>query len=411
MKPSALNRRRWLLGAGVWSAGTLSGCVDGGVGLSPDAESLSCRAAPLLQTRLRTSLPPDSLPAPHQLTSLALPELPQAGALRSQLETVFTLVNMPAVDAALLVPGVGRWHARLGWADQPAQRPLQADTEFWWASCGKAVTASLVLQAEQAGLLSRQDRLSRWFSEVPRADVTLVEDLLQHTTRLLSYNHPSLAQDPIATYRSPEELLTLVTPGSQVGCPGLQFSYSNTNYLLLALILERVFAQPLTALVQARISAPLGIQVRALAPREQSPRLALAHDAQGQVIPQPGLSSLIGAGNMVGNSADWSALWWALLEGRLAGQPEPRFARLLDMQMPDPDSSSWYGLGVMVLDWRDRQGRARTWIAHTGGAQGSSNALLLWDPLLKVSAAVAVNGPASAAAVANALLTTLEASR
>jgi CubicO group peptidase (beta-lactamase class C family) len=117
---------------------------------------------------------------------------------------------------------------------------------------------------------------------------------------------------------------------------------------------------------------------------------------------------LLGAGDVVGSASDWVHAWEALLQGRLAGPAAPRWTPLLDMALPDPDSRSWYGLGVMAMDWRDARGRARLWLAHTGGARDGGNAVVLWDPLVGAFAAVAVNGTGSAVAIANALLTALE---
>lgn len=381
----------------------LAGC---GSGAPPTAaDGADCGAA----SPLRDPLPADALDSGQQ----PAPQVPlppaQAAALEELLQRVIDRTGAPAVDAAVLVPGRGLWHGRLGWADRPGGRRVDAGTEFWWASCGKALTASLVLRAEQAGLLHRDDPLDRWFAPLALPAATRVLDLLRHTSTLLSYNHPSLNADPVARHTSPEELLARVLPRSRNGCPGRSFSYSNTNYLLLALLVQRVWNRPFHELVQAQLAAPLGLRLRALKPAEQPDTLARTHGADGLVQPQPGLSSLLGAGEVVGSAADWVRAWESLLQGRLAGPAAPRWDRLLDMALPNADSRSWYGLGVMAMDWRDARGRPRLWLAHTGGAQAGSNAVVLWDPLVRAHAAVAVNSSVSAVAVANALLSALEA--
>lgn len=398
-------RRRLLRGCGALAMSALGGC---GGGPNPVPVAAACSSTPVLQSARRAAPRAHAFPDSEAAPGAPLPELPRAAQLQAQLHRAHHALQAPAIDAALLVPGVGQWQGRIGWADRPARRPVQPDTEFWWASCGKAVTASLVLQAEHAGLLRQQDRLERWFPDEPHADITRLVDLLQHTTHWRSYNDPSIGSDPLDSYLRPDELLERVRGASRLACPGLHFRYSNTNYLLLALVLERVWGLRFAQLVDEHIGAPLGLQLRALAPREQPARLALAHDAQGQVLRQPGLSGLIGAGNLVGSAGDWAQLWLALVDGRLAGAAAPRWSTLLDMALPGHDSRMWYGQGVMLIDWRDPLGRDRLWLCHTGGARDTSNSVVFWDPLLRCCGAVAVNGPASAAAVANALLSAFE---
>lgn len=399
MKP--LQRRQVLL----FGPALLAGC-GGSVEVVVAPSSVACPAAPGVQTPRRNALPSDVFPPPYNAAHTE----PPTGAASSRLDVAFDRALAAsggvAFDAALLQPGVLQWQRRAG---QRGGGLLVDDrTEFWWASCGKALTATLLLKAASEGRLRLGDRLGRWYPELPRANETLLSDLLVHTSAMLSYNDPVLGTDPVARYRSPAELLALVQPRSAYGCPGLRFAYSNTNYLLLALVLESVWDRPFHELLQERIAQPLGLtSLRALAPREEPAQLAQGHDAQGRLRGQPELSSLIGAGNVLGSAADWVRVWQALLDGRLAGPAQPRFAPLLDMGLPA--SRAWYGQGVMVLDWRDLQGRERTWLSHTGGARESSNAVVLWDPLLQVYVAVASNSPAPAGAMANALLVALEA--
>lgn len=397
-------RRRRLVATAALS---LAGC---GTRMRPlaDAGEAACTDDPPLRSALRAALPDDALDVPMRPATTDPLSGTLAAALDAMLQRATDRLDAAAIDAAVIVPGRGLWQGRVGWADRPGRRRVDARTEFWWASCGKAVTASLVLRAEQAGLLSRVDPLDRWFGRGAWPARTRVLDLLRHTSTLLSYNHPSLRFDPTARYARPDQLLDRVRPHGLAGCPGQRFSYSNTNYLLLALLLEQVWGQPFHVLVQAQLADPLGLRLRALQPAEQPAALALAHHRDGHAQRLPGLSSLLGAGDIVGGAADWVRFWEALLQGRVAGPAAPRWAQLLDMELPNPDSRSWYGLGVMALDWRDAQGRDRLWLAHTGGAQDGSNAIVLWDPLVRAYAAVAVNSAASAAAVANALQAALE---
>ena len=66
----------------------------------------------------------------------------------------------------------------------------------------------------------------------------------------------------------------------------------------------------------------------------------------------------------------------------------------------------WFGKGVMLTEWTDDTGVARSWLGHFGGIP-TANAALLYDNVAEAYAAVAVNSAVSSAAVANALLKTV----
>jgi D-alanyl-D-alanine carboxypeptidase len=399
-------RRRLL----AWGAGALplalGGC-GGNVNVMIEPKDVPCHVLPPLSTAVRGPVLTNDFPAPYLPPGDELNPLPATARLNAEFDRLFATVGAVAIDAALLQPGIGLWSRRAG--QRGGGQAVGEDTEFWWASCGKALTASLVLQAEQTGLLRLSDPVSRWRPDMPRAEQTTILQLMQHLSGYLSYNHPIVGIDATDRYRSPTELLDLVRDRSTLNCPGLGFAYSNTNYLILALVLESVWARPFHELLNTRISQPLGLStLRALAPREQAERLALAHDAQGRSLTQVGLSSLVGAGNVLGSAADWTRVWQALLNGRLAGAPEPRFAPLL--QFPAPDLGLYYGRGAMVIDWRDNQGRDRTWLAHTGGSREGYNAVVFWDTRQRVYGAVVSSNRVPAAAMGNALLAELERS-
>lgn len=109
---------------------------------------------------------------------------------------------------------------------------------------------------------------------------------------------------------------------------------------------------------------------------------------------------------------DAPLFWWAsagklaaavaVLTGRLL--PTERVRSMLDLPWPRFDQPVAYGRGLM-LDQVPEPGRPLTWIGHSGGASGVK-AVMVWSPVDRAYAAVALTGPGSAEAVANALLRT-----
>lgn len=399
-------RRRHVLAAlpclGLAACGGQGGTRSDGGSPPPslDCPSRAYAGPPVRAALADAQWPTDAMPSQV--------DLPFGDRLDQALDALLLPARLVGVDAALSLPGDGRWSRRTGYRDLPARLVVDRSTEFWWASVGKLVTASLVMDAERLGMLRLDDVLSRWQPAMPQASQIRIVDLLDHTCGLLSYNHPSaLGDGSVLKYLEPARLLAPAQARGLLSCPGTQFGYTNTGYLLLGLILESVWAKPFDALVEDHLRARLGAhRLRALRPGEISPSLAHSHRSDGTVLPQPGLSSLLGAGNLVGDAAAWVTYLQNVLTVDAAAAARRRFERLLPMGL-EGAGRAWYGLGVMTIDWSDKRDRTRLWLGHTGGGTGA-NAVVFWDPLLKVYGAVAVNSPAPAAAVANTLLSALE---
>jgi D-alanyl-D-alanine carboxypeptidase len=401
------SRRGFLATASLMLASSslqiITGCRSGDpkLGNSPICDAPAPYQGAAGRAPLAESFVVDAGPDP-----LLSPPMPArlATALDNRLAKLLQTQGGPALDVALYRPLQGLWSRRVGLANATALQPVQEQTPFWWASVGKTLTAAAVLQCVAEGRIKLEDKLSRWRPDFPLAQHISVASLLDHTNGTLSYNHPA-ALGPVQAYRTPAELLALPAQRGNLSCPGAVFSYSNTGYLLLALVLESLLGQPLHRIVEQRLTAPLGLQhLKALPPGATPADLALPHvDGLAQTV--PGLASLMGAGNVVGSARDMLCFWQAMLCGRLLPPALVRgqFARLLPMG----EDGLWYGQGVMVLDFLDRSGVNRTWLGHTGGGQGY-NTIVLYEPAREAFAAVAVNGATPAAAVAAAMLDVLE---
>ena len=395
-----------------------AGC--GGTGGPAEANSavgtttLSCQTAvPFAGPQPHGALPTKLFPA---AASDAAADGPLPAALAAQLDQqvrdLLAKTGAPAITAALTVPGLGRWSSTQGLARvQPAQ-PVTAGTDFYWGSVAKTLTAVLVLQLVEEGKLSLDDAVARWFPQIPQAQYITVARLLSHTSGLQTNANSTsgLGADP------PAEQAALLASMPLLFCPGTNASYSNAGYLLLALVVESVEQRPFYQSVQQRIAGPLGLQnLRGLRPGEGAPvALATPHDRQTPV-PDPNAWTRLGAGNVVARAEDMVVFWQAVLSGRLlrpaSVQSQWSVLHALGPQTAESNQGvQWFGKGVMLTEWTDGVRRPRTWLGHFGGIP-TANAALLYDPVAEAYVAVAVNSAVSSAAVANALLATVEAWR
>lgn len=336
----------------------------------------------------------------------ALPPIddrPVAAPLAQKLDGVvyWILENTcaPGVTAAVAVPGHGFWSTSRGLARTSPQTRLDSDPYFYWASAGKACTATIILQLIEEKKLRLEDPLAKWFPRFPQAPIITIEHLLTHTSGIYSFNSEESFRKKKG-YTPPQDLIAIAQKKGNVFCPGEWWSYSNTGYVLLGRIIEQIEERPYHAVVQRRIIDRLGLKrMRALAPRQILNALAIGHkDKKPDLDFEP--STPFSAGVIVASAADMLRFWHAFLSGKLVSKARVHqaFARLYPMF----DANTFYGHGVMVYTFRD-DNQEHLWLGHSGGTE-SARAIVAYDTTSRVTVAVALNGAASAEASANKLL-------
>jgi D-alanyl-D-alanine carboxypeptidase len=323
-----------------------------------------------------------------------------AARLDEVVDWILKNTKAPGISVAVGIPGEGIWSANRGMALMFPPTPLAETPHFHWASAGKALTAAVVMQLVSEEKLAYADPLATWFPDFPNASAITVDHLLTHTNGIFSFN-ADLPFRKQRRYHSPEECLKIAARHGCVCCPGEQWHYSNTGYVLLALIVERVEGRPLDEVFRRRIIEPLGLrETVAMAPRKAPASLAVGH-VDGKRDPDFDPTTPFGAGIVAGSARDMLLFWNAYLQGRVVSEATVRdaFARLYPMY----DPNTYYGRGVMLYDFADQNGQRHTWLGHSGGTPGL-RALMIYDVNAGVYIAVAMNAHVSAEATANKLL-------
>lgn len=188
------------------------------------------------------------------------------GALQTVADSVLVVSGAPGVIVAVRTPSGALHRAASGVADRESGRPIRVDDAFRLGSVSKTYTATVVLRLVEDGLLSLDDRVSQYFPGFPRGDEVSVRQLLDHTSGLRDfYLYLYLRPDrdemiALVTRRwSEQELVELSARFGFSFDPGAVWAYSNTNYYLLGVIIERVTGRPLGHAYQTYIYEPLEI--------------------------------------------------------------------------------------------------------------------------------------------------------
>jgi CubicO group peptidase (beta-lactamase class C family) len=138
-------------------------------------------------------------------------------------------------DDILLRKGYGSANVEWGIASIP-------ETKYRIGSITKQFAAAAILQLEEKGLLSVSDSITEYYPEAPESWASItIEHLLRHTAGLSNYFGPPL--NPRDRF-TPEQLIALVHERPLAFPPGARYLSSNTDYLILGLIIERVSGLP-----------------------------------------------------------------------------------------------------------------------------------------------------------------------
>src|SRR5215213_2380602 len=145
-----------------------------------------------------------------------------------------------------------------------SEEPMTPDVHHRIGSVTKTFTISLLLQAAAEGLLSLDDTIDQYVDGVPNGDEITLRQMANMTSGIASYSfneqfQEDLVSDPQRIWR-PEELVQFGIADSPAFDPGTEFQYSNTNTVLLGIVLEQVTGKSIGELYRERIIEPLGLQ-------------------------------------------------------------------------------------------------------------------------------------------------------
>jgi D-alanyl-D-alanine carboxypeptidase len=176
--------------------------------------------------------------------------------------------------AMLVQEGNGKIHsAAVGYSDLEHHTPMRVDDAFHMASINKTFTAVAVLRLVDEGKLSLndtlQDRLGDAASRIPDADRITISQLLDHSSGIYATNNDMDYLTTIigpnanpARVWKPEEMVALADKDRRkpAGLPGEGHYYSDTNYILLGMIVERTSGRSYKEYLRKTMIEPLGMQ-------------------------------------------------------------------------------------------------------------------------------------------------------
>lgn len=334
---------------------------------SVDIQPGSVYGAPMAAARHRAARPLTAWLSAVLLGTLVMGAAPLPAAAQGQLtaqvrdrfqsviDAARTSVVVPGISAAVITPD-DVWTGTTGYAALDPKVALGPDTPFSIGSVTKTFVATVVLQLRDAGKLALSDHLSRWETKVPNASRITVRELLDHTSGVRDmwwdpHYHARVEGHPDKVWSYPEVRAMIGAPRF---APGTRFEYSNSNYVLLGRIVQRVTGHSIAHEIRVRLLDPLGLGstwYQGLEPAPVTPAMGYIRashrwipegDGTG-LRPTTSIASFFGAsGAMMSTPRDLATWARALYGGRVL-----RASSLAQMTSFD---SHDYGLGARLYD-------------------------------------------------------------
>jgi len=335
-------------------------------------------------------------PAPARGAGPTAPPLPAAVAAKLQgiLTASVAASGAMGAQAAVRIPGHAPWSGVAGF-ERPGQ-PLRPERMIGLGSISKMCTAVAAMLLIDRGVIALGDTVGRWFPDAPNVDPSIsVHRLLQQTSGIAEYAATSAFGDSVRARPDrlwrPEELLGFVGP--PLFAPGAGWNASNTNRLLLGMIVERETGRSLGEFMRSEVFAgspstwvsgdgavpagfathwivtPSGERVNANERVLTRSVLSARREVQASAEAVAGLGERLFAGNLLSDGLRARMLEFVPSDGKVPGET---------------------GGGLGIRRYGPLGTLERTTIGHSG-ANTNNASLLLFDPVTRITVAVTLN--------------------
>jgi D-alanyl-D-alanine carboxypeptidase len=331
------------------------------------------------------------------------PNHPKAKEFKNLMDEIVA-AGIPGIQLTVHDSLNGYWSGAAGLADLVSNVALESNHITRVGSTVKTFTAVTILLLQEEGKLNLDDPVTAYLSAkdtkgLKNAEKSTIRQLLQHSSGIYNYIlnlqfQTASLNDLIKTWY-PEELLDYARGQEAYFEPGEDMQYSNTNYILLGMIIEKVTGKPFYEVFREKIFEPQNLQFTQFAATDPVPNGIV----RGYVDFYSNMN-LINAtyysgwdyfsadGGLLSNAYDLNVFMTRLFSGQVL--TEPSIAELLSWQAPkeqfDDEFETFYGLGIFKLTTEF----GPAWM-HSGDAIGYF-ASMLYFPEQKTTITWAVNG-------------------
>ncbi|WP_442598885.1 serine hydrolase domain-containing protein [Neobacillus sp. D3-1R] len=239
-----------------------------------------------------------------------------------------------------------------GWADKKKKIKNDVQTQYQIGSITKSFTSAAILMLEEEGKLKTSDTIDQYLPKFPRGNEITIHQLLTHTSGIYNYTSGNFNQKKKV---SPEEIVHWFENEELDFEPGKKFSYSNSNYILLGLIIEKVSGIPYEQFLEKNILKPVNLNMTT-ANRNEAEGLAVGYKGTKKDTLMDN-SIPYAAGMLISTVGDLDAYIKAIHKGNLLNEESQK-----ELFRPEKEDYAYGWMNKEVLGERVHM--------HNGGING-----------------------------------------
>jgi D-alanyl-D-alanine carboxypeptidase len=301
---------------------------------------------------------------------------------------VLTKTDVPSASLALVKDGQIVYLHAYGDAKLEPRVAAKPEMRYSIGSISKQFTAAAVLLLEEQGKLSLNDTVAKYIPDLTRANEVTIRQLLSHTSGYQDYWPQDYVMPNMLQPTTAQKILDGWAKKPLDFEPGTKWQYSNTNFVIAGLIVEKVSGMPLLKFLQEKIFSPLGMKSVANTDQEKlgdTDPTGYMRYALGPLRPAPkeGKGWLFAAGELAMPAEDLAKWDMSIIEQKLM---KPASYREFETETVLKDGlGTRYGLGVDV-----RSDFGHRMLSHGGEVSGFTAENMVF-PDEKVAVAVLTN--------------------
>jgi D-alanyl-D-alanine carboxypeptidase len=325
-------------------------------------------------------------------------------ALQRALDSLRVVGRLPGATLGVALANGHTLALATGESDTVRHVAMRPTDRMLQGSVGKTYVAAVAMQLVSEGKLDLDAKISRylgtepWFNRLPNAQDITVRELMRHTSGLVRYEFQpaataALRANPFKEW-TPVERLSYIFDSKPPFAAGQGWEYSDTNYIVLGMIIERLLGDSYYSAANKRLLRPLGLSNTLPSDRRELPGVVVGYAGKSNDLGGYDASIVDGrmavnpqfewTGGGMASSADDLARWAKLMYEGKAFSPA-LLPTMLDAVPAKLGPNTSYGLGVIV-----RQTATGPVWGHSGFFPGYATEML-YDPATKVAVAIQVN--------------------
>jgi CubicO group peptidase (beta-lactamase class C family) len=288
-------------------------------------------------------------------------------SLTVRLDSLFNRLaekNKAMGSVALMKDGKIMYTRAIGYCSTEDKLPASSLTRYRIGSISKVFTATMIFQLEEEGKLSTEATLGTYFPQIPNADHITINQMLSHHSGIHSFTDDSLYTTYMTLPKTHEEMLQIIAGSKPDFEPGAKAAYSNSNFVLLGYILEKVTGKTYSELLNTRIVKRIGLKNTYYGGKtspEKQEAWSYSYLTDWIKSSETDMSIPGGAGALVSTPSDLTTFIHALFSGKLVS------AASLDNMKTMTDG---IGKGLFQFPFETRKA-----FGHSGGIDAFASSL------------------------------------